>query len=107
MIYFDDFKYNLLGERSYNDDSLLTDSMVVAEAQFDGAEKHSPTDLNSTQISEQVVDFNTALRTEDTADSNVVVGNKSPNFSLDDFTIKSGTSVINSNMKKTKRSAKK
>ena len=81
--------------------------MVVTEVQFDDAEKHSPIDLNSTQILEQVVAFNTTLRTEDTADSNVAVGKKSPNFSRDDLTIKYETSVINSSMKKTKRSAKK
>jgi hypothetical protein len=52
------YAYNVafLGERPYNDDSLLSDSMKIVEEPGTDIENASTSDLNSTQIAQQVDD---------------------------------------------------
>ncbi|CAF1514044.1 unnamed protein product, partial [Rotaria sordida] len=91
------------GERPYNDDSLLTDSMVIHEAQLVDVENNPPLDLNATQVSQPVNDCITTSNVEETADSNFNIVNQSPNSSRNDFTLKSGTPTINNTTKKTNK----
>ncbi|CAF4062216.1 unnamed protein product [Rotaria sp. Silwood2] len=95
------------GERPYNDDSLLTDSMVIQEAQLVDVENNSPIDLNATQISQSVNDCVITSNVEETASSNFNIVNESPSSSRNNFIMKSGTPTINNTTKKNNKLKKK
>ncbi|CAF4965813.1 unnamed protein product [Rotaria sp. Silwood1] len=58
-------------QRPYNDDSLLSDSIVTDETQSEDIQDIVPCDLNATQVSEQVNDCITISNTKEASDSHL------------------------------------
>ncbi|CAF3315495.1 unnamed protein product, partial [Rotaria sp. Silwood2] len=56
----------LVGERSYNDDSLLSDSMMIEQEQLlDDLDNINGPDYNLTQAAEQANDFTSMVNTDE------------------------------------------
>lgn len=106
------FLYNLkctilLGQRPYNDDSLLTDSMVIEETQMVDIENDRSFDLNATQVSEQANEGAELLKDEEMPVSDLDYVNKSSSPSHDKSTMKSEVTISSNPTKKINASKKK
>ncbi|CAF1039448.1 unnamed protein product, partial [Rotaria sordida] len=99
---------SLTGERPYNDDSLLTDSMKIGEQVLQDIENIPPVDLNSTQISELVDDLVPSLAdTEETNSFTDINPNHLGSSSNVDTLSKSDTSSVTNSSKPKKTAPEK
>ncbi|CAF4749204.1 unnamed protein product [Rotaria socialis] len=104
--YFDAID-KILGERPYNDDTLLSDSMVTEQTELIDIENTQSCDLNATQISEQVNEDIDMLKDEEAPGSDPNRLNKSSSPSHDKSTIKSEAKGTPNTTKRTNAVRKK